>query len=69
MNAHATAEGGANSVDEFCRSHRISRYTFYNLLKEGRGPSIMKVGARTLISSEAAAAWRRRMEDQTARAA
>ncbi len=59
----------ATTVDEFCHAHRISRGTFYNLLKEGRGPSIMKVGARTLVSAEAAAVWRRRMEQQTAQAA
>jgi hypothetical protein len=35
---------------------------FYNLLKRGDGPAIMKVGRRTLISAEAAAEWRRRME-------
>ena len=43
----------------------ISRAMFYKLLKAGTGPKIMKVGERTLISSEAAAEWRRRME-QTA---
>jgi hypothetical protein len=59
MNAHA------NTVDEFCRSHRISRGTFYNELKAGRGPRIMKVGSRTLVSEEAAAEWRRRMESAT----
>ena len=54
--------GPVQTVDEFCQSHRISRGTFYALLKEGRGPTIMKVGARTLVSEEAATAWRRRME-------
>ncbi|TLU71262.1 hypothetical protein [Lichenicoccus roseus] len=52
----------AQTVDEFCQSHRISRATFYNLLKVGRGPAVMKVGSRTLVSDEAATAWRRRME-------
>ena len=50
------------TVDEFCRDHRISRATFYNLLKVGCGPRIMKIGSRTLISAEFAADWRRRME-------
>ena len=59
----------AQTVDEFCQSHRISRGHFYNLLKEGRGPTVMKVGTRTLVSVEAAAAWRRAMEQQTASAA
>lgn len=50
------------TVDEFCVAHRICRATFYNLLKDGQGPAVMKVRGRTLVSDEAAAAWRRRME-------
>jgi hypothetical protein len=59
----------AHTVDEFCRGHRISRGTFYNLLKIGEGPTIMKVGGRTLVSTEAAAAWRRKMEQPTTKQA
>jgi hypothetical protein len=62
-------EVSASTVDEFCHAHRISRGTFYNLLKVGQGPSIMKVGARTLISVDAAADWRRKMESATAQCA
>jgi predicted DNA-binding transcriptional regulator AlpA len=58
----------AASVDQFCAAHSISRATFYNLRKAGKGPSEMKVGNRTLISEEAAEAWRRRMERETAAA-
>ncbi len=58
----------AQTVDEFCQSHRISRGTFYNLLKDGRGPRVMKIGSRTLISAEAAVDWRRRMEQPSAQA-
>ncbi len=50
------------SVTEFCREHGISRGLFYQLLKEGRGPRVIKAGRRTLISREAAEEWRRRME-------
>ena len=50
------------SVAEFCHEHGISRGLFYNLLREGRGPRIMKAGRRTLISQEAAEEWRQRME-------
>jgi predicted DNA-binding transcriptional regulator AlpA len=53
---------GANSVLSFCKAHRISVSTFYNLMKRGEGPIVMKVGKRTLVSYEAAEAWRRRME-------
>jgi len=55
----------AHTVEEFCQGHRISRGTFYNLLKDGRGPRVMKVGARTLVSVEAAADWRRKMENES----
>ncbi len=53
------------SVADFCRAHGISRALFYKLLREGRGPRVMKVGRRTLISREAAEQWRRRMEGAT----
>ncbi len=52
----------AYSIAEFCRAHRLSRAFFYNLLKRGEGPIVMKVGKRTLVANEAADAWRRRME-------
>jgi predicted DNA-binding transcriptional regulator AlpA len=54
----------AHTVEEFCRAHRISRGTFYNLRKDDRGPRVMKVGSRTLVSTEAAADWRRKMEQE-----
>jgi excisionase family DNA binding protein len=50
------------SVNEFCEANSISRFTFYQLLKRGEGPAIMKVGRRTLVSHEASEAWRRAME-------
>ncbi|HZL30418.1 MAG TPA: hypothetical protein VFC54_05085 [Pseudolabrys sp.] len=56
------------SVDEFCHTHGICRASFYNLLKRGDGPKIAKTGGRTLISTEAAAAWRRQMEEKTSSA-
>ena len=52
----------AFSVAEFCREHGISRGLFYNMLREGRGPRVIKAGRRTLISREAAEEWRRHME-------
>ena len=56
-------ETQAYSVAEFCSTHQISRTHFYHLVKEGRAPKIMKVGRRVLISKEAAAEWRKRMEE------
>lgn len=61
-----TSETLALSVAAFCKSHGITRPTFYKLAKEGRAPRFMKVGSRTLISIEAAADWRRQMEDGAA---
>lgn len=58
----------AYSVQEFCREHSISRGLFYRLLREGRGPAVIKAGRRTLISHESAAEWRRRMERESAAA-
>jgi excisionase family DNA binding protein len=55
-------DADAFSVNDFCKRHDICRATFYNLLKAGRGPAVMKVGSRVLISREAAEQWRRRME-------
>ncbi len=49
-------------MPEFCEAHRISRALFYALKKEGQGPATMKVRGRTIISTESAADWRRRME-------
>lgn len=58
------------TVQEFCAEHGgISKVFFYELQKRGQGPRIMKVGRRTLISAEAAAEWRARMERMTAEAA
>lgn len=56
----------ALSIDEFCRLHAIGRRTLYDLWAAGGGPRFFKVGARVLISVEAAAAWRRQLEDETA---
>ena len=46
----------------FCERHDISEAFFYKLRGLGLAPVVMKVGARTLISREAAAEWRRERE-------
>lgn len=55
----------AYSVPAFCAAHGISRGYLYVLWAEGRGPRRTKLGRRVLISGEAAADWRRRMERET----
>jgi len=57
-----TTYQNAESVADFCRSHAISRSLFYKLAREGKAPRIMKVGRRTLITTEAAQEWRQEME-------
>jgi hypothetical protein len=56
------------SVPAFCSDNGVSRSLFYRLVKEGRGPRITKINDRTLISAEAAAEWRARMEQETIQA-
>ncbi|MCA6097639.1 hypothetical protein [Bradyrhizobium australafricanum] len=58
----AQIDADAYSVDEFCARHRISPQLFYKLKPQGLMPVTFNVGARVLISREAAAAWRRARE-------
>lgn len=67
--AEATSDGAdAYDIATFCARHAISRSTFYNLCSAGRGPRLLRLGARVLITVEAARAWRVRMERETAEA-
>jgi hypothetical protein len=56
----------ALSIPAFCEAHDISEDFFYKLKRQGQTPRLMKVGARTLVSLEAAADWRREREVATA---
>ncbi len=62
MSLEHSPDRAAYSVADFCKAHSISRALFYKALKKGWGPDIMKCAGRTLISVEAAAGWRERME-------
>lgn len=53
------------TISGFTAEHHISKAFLYKLINEGKGPRLMKVGRRTLISYEAAADWRAKMEAQT----
>jgi hypothetical protein len=59
----------AFTITEFCEAHRISRSKLYQLWAAGIGPRFMKIGAKVLISVEAAADWRREREQAAAEAA
>ena len=55
----------AYTIPQFCKVHGgFSRTHYYALKREGCGPIEMKVGSRRLISFEAAAEWRKRMEQR-----
>src|ERR1700712_3330899 len=54
-----------SSVSAFCKAHHIARSFFYQLRSEGRAPRVMKLGRRTFVTREAAAEWRRRIEQET----
>jgi len=58
------ADAEAFTIPEFCQAHRISESLFYRLRAEGEGPVVMRIGARVLISKEAAARWRRVREEK-----
>ena len=55
----------AYAVAEFCDSHGISKALLYKMWAAGKGPALIKVGRRTLISAAAAAEWRARMTERT----
>lgn len=50
----------AYSIGEFCRRHGISESFFFKLQARGEAPRTIALGARRLITKEAARAWRKR---------
>lgn len=52
----------AYTIEQFCQAHGFSKAHYFNIAREGKGPRIMRVGSRVLISREAAADWRRACE-------
>ena len=53
------------TIEEWCERRKICRATFYNLLRAGKGPRIMKVGRSVRISEAADADWLRACEVST----
>jgi len=66
VNAGAIDAPAMMTIPEFCRSHRISKSFLYKLAAQGKAPPICKLGARSLISADAASDWRRGLERQAA---
>jgi hypothetical protein len=52
----------AFTIIEFCQRHGLSRSAFYLASQTGKGPDLMHVGHRVMISREAAARWREKCE-------
>lgn len=69
MNKDATSRGFSprptSTIAQFCADHNISRTHLHNMQKAGKGPRLMRLGRRVLISAEAAADWRARLERDT----
>ncbi len=59
----ASGDVAADPIPEFCRQHRMGVATYYKIPPDQR-PKENKIGRKKLISREAAAEWRRRMEGQ-----
>ena len=51
-------EPAVYSIRQFIKAHNISYGKFYQMCREGKGPKLMKVGTRRMISVEEAARWR-----------
>ncbi|MCC8963755.1 helix-turn-helix domain-containing protein [Bradyrhizobium sp. Pear76] len=51
----------AYTVPEFCQILGISRALFYKMVKQGKGPRLMKIGSLTRISAEALQDFKKRM--------
>jgi hypothetical protein len=62
------AEGDCFTIEEFCLRHRISPQLYYKMKQKGLTPREFRVGARVLISKEAAAEWRKEREKESAAA-
>ena len=49
--------GPSLTIQEFIKKHRMSRSLFSRLQAQGRGPRMMKLGRKHLISAQAERQW------------
>ena len=54
------------SIPEFCQLCGISEPLYYKLQRNGEGPPVTKVGARTLIERDAGRDWLRNRAKEVA---
>jgi predicted DNA-binding transcriptional regulator AlpA len=57
------------TVPEVLEEARISRAFFYKLVRSGNGPTLTKLGDRTLVSPDNLKTWLKAREQEPARAA
>jgi hypothetical protein len=57
----------AYSIPEFCRRYGFSQAFFFKMKAQGKGPRMMEVGRRRMISCEADEVWRREREEAAAK--
>lgn len=50
------------TISQWCERHKLSRASFYNLMKAGKAPRIMKVGSAVRITDDADRDWCRARE-------
>jgi predicted DNA-binding transcriptional regulator AlpA len=58
----------AFGILEFCTAVGISEDFFYKLKRQGQAPRLLKIGARTMVSVQAANEWLVERERETASA-
>ena len=57
---------GAYTVKEFCLLYKMTRPTFYKMLRAGKAPKNIKVGRKRLIARSSIREWERQHFDQNA---
>ena len=50
------------TIKEFCDYYKISPSTFYKMERHGIAPKLLRVGAKVLITAEAAKEWEKKNE-------
>lgn len=54
----------AYTISEFCKAFRISRPHFDKLRKINRGPHVLKVGQKSIITQQAVQTWLIKLEEE-----
>jgi len=57
-----TMADGSDTIEDFCKSEKISRSEYYEMRRKGWGPDEMHIGRLVRISPEAKQRWRRERE-------